>query len=101
MPQPGQAQRAASQFIIFENFEKLNTQELRTSLKENEFAWVENLQPLAPNNWTTVPGPTGAAVSIGQTVNLMFYGTLNGLDVVLVFTTAGSCWAISANPPNK
>jgi hypothetical protein len=92
---PGSTQRAASKFIIFENFEKLNTQELRTALKESEFSWVENLQPLANNNWTTVPGAGNSLISIPQTINLEFFGTLNGHDTLIIFTTAGSAWAFS------
>src|SRR5215831_19492690 len=90
----GEMQRAASKFILFENFEKLNTQELRTSLKESELAWAENIQPLASNNWNTVPGTSASLATIGQTTNLMFYGVINGIDYAVVFTTAGSCYAL-------
>jgi len=97
MPGPGAAQRAASQFIIFENFKKMNTAEVRQGLSEAELAFVENLQPIAPNNWVTVPGQGNQLTTLGAAVNLLFYGTLTGpatnnvtKDVVIVFTMAGA-----------
>ena len=57
LPQPGGDQRSQSKFIVFENFEKMNTQSIRQSLSEKELAWLENLQPIAGNNLTTVPAP--------------------------------------------
>src|SRR5215469_9823072 len=95
MPAPGQLQRAASQFIVFENFEKLNTQELRTGLKESELAWVENLQPIASNKWTTVPGAGSSLVTVGDTFVSFFYGVLNGVDYIIGFTTLGGAWAFN------
>ncbi|HEX8838363.1 MAG TPA: hypothetical protein VF748_15575 [Candidatus Acidoferrum sp.] len=97
MPAPGQTQRAASKFIIFENFKRLNTAEVRQGLQESEFAWVENLQPIADNNWTTVPGPATPFTAISQTISSMFYGVLNGTDYAVAFTTTGAGFAISSN----
>jgi len=98
MPAPGNAQRAASKFMIFENFEKLNTAELRTGLKEAELAWVENLQPIASNNWATVPGPGSQLTSIGgQTILYLYFGVINGIDYVVAFTTTGAGYAIKSD----
>jgi len=94
MPPPGTTQRAASKFIVFENFEKMNTQSVRQALKENELAWLENLQPIAGNNLTTVPAP-GGTVSISQTITSMFYADIGGVDYVFAFTSAGSGWTIN------
>lgn len=93
MPAPGQVQRAASKFIVFEKFEKMNTQSVRQALAENELAWLENLQPIAPNNFITVPAPLGALVNIAETITRQFYADLNGTDYIMSFTSVGSCWA--------
>ena len=61
---PGQQQRAASKFIVFENFEKMNTQSVRQALSEKELAWLENLQPIAGNNLTTAPAPLPALTNL-------------------------------------
>ena len=63
LPQPGGTQRSQSKFIVFENFEKMNTQAARQGLSEKELAWLENLQPVAPNNLTTVPAPSASALA--------------------------------------
>src|SRR6202035_1710176 len=93
MPPPGQAQRAASKFIVFEQFEKLNTQSVRQALSEKELAWLENLQPIAPNNLTTVPGPLGTIASITETITAQFFAYLRTTDYIISFTSVGSGWA--------
>lgn len=93
MPPPGQTQRAASKFIVFEQFEKLNTQSVRQALSEKELAWLENLQPIAPNNLTTVPAPLSALTSIAETITSQYYADLAGTDYIISFTSVGSGWA--------
>lgn len=93
MPAPGQAQRAASKFIVFENFEKMNTQSVRQALSEKELAWLENLQPIAGNNLTTVPAPLTAISSISETITAQYYANLGTVDYIISFTSVGSAWA--------
>ena len=96
LPQPGGGQRDQTKFIVFENFEKMNTQSIRQSLSEKELAWLENLQPIAGNNLTTVPAVAAAALAtIGETADTMFYAALNGVDYFVAFTTAGSGYLIN------
>lgn len=90
---PGQTQRNASKYIVFENFEKMNTQSVRQALSEKELAWLENLQPIAPNNLTTVPGPSSALTSISGTINAEYYANINSVDYIFSFTIDGSGWA--------
>jgi hypothetical protein len=92
MPPPGQTQRAASKYIVFENFEKMNTQSVRQALSEKELAWLENLQPIAPNNLTTVPGPAVSISSISETITAQYYANLGTADYIISFTSAGSGW---------
>src|ERR1700746_466648 len=93
MPPPGQTQRAASKFIVFEQFEKMNTQSVRQALSEKELAWLENLQPIAPNNLTTVPAPLASLTSIAETITIQYYADLAGTDYIISFTSVGSGWA--------
>jgi hypothetical protein len=96
LPQPGGGQRSQSKFIVFENFEKMNTQAIRQSLSEKELAWLENLQPIAGNNLTVVPAPAAAALAtIGETISTMFYADLMGVDYFVAFTTTGSGYLIN------
>ena len=95
----GQTQRAESKFIIFEQFEKMNTQSVRQALNEKELAWLENLQPIAPNNLTTVPGPAMSIASIVGPINLQYFANLNtpvtggSVDLIISFTSTGACWS--------
>lgn len=91
---PGAAQRKDSKFIIFENFKRLNTAEVRQGLREDEFAWVENLQPQADNNWTTLPGPGLSLITLPVTFVSTFFGTLKGVDYIIGFTSTGSAYAV-------
>lgn len=93
MPPPGQAQRAASQYIVFENFEKMNTQSVRQALSEKELAWLENLQPIAPNNLTTVPGVAASLTTISATITTQYFANINNIDYIISFGSNGSGWA--------
>jgi hypothetical protein len=93
MPAPGQQQRAASKFIVFEQFEKMNTQSVRQALSEKELAWLENLQFIAGNNLVTVPAPNPAITNISETILSQFYANLGPVDYIISFSTAGSGWA--------
>lgn len=96
LPQPGGGQRDQTKFIVFENFEKMNTQSIRQSLSEKELAWLENLQPIAGNNLTTVPGPSAVALAtITETISEMFYADLMGVDYFVVFTFSGSGYLVN------
>jgi hypothetical protein len=95
MPPPGQTQRNASKFIVFENFDKMNTQSLRFGMSERELAWEENLQPIAPNKHLNIPAPIGMSTSIPQTITTYFFAPIGGVDYLIAFTTAGSAWSIN------
>lgn len=90
---PGQVQRAESKFIVFEQFEKMNTQSVRQALNEKELAWLENLQPIAPNNLTTVPAPATSLTNISGVIYRQFYANLGTVDYIISFTTDGAGWA--------
>jgi hypothetical protein len=93
LPQPGGGQRDQTKFIVFENFEKMNTQAIRQSLSEKELAWLENLQPIAPNNMTTVPAPGNSVGTVGATSYSEFYASIGGTDYLIIFTTDGAGWS--------
>ena len=100
---PGGEQRDQTKFIVFENFEKMDTQSVRQSLSERALAWDENLQPIAPNNYHTVPGPAQtslANIDETETISVMFYAALNQVDYFAVFTTAGSGYLINIETGN-
>jgi len=93
MAPPGSTQRKDFKYIVFEHFEKMNTQSARQTLSEKEVAWLENLQPIAPNNLVTVPGPGTALTNIAETIVSQFYANIGITDYIISFTSVGSGWA--------
>ena len=71
----------------------MNTQSVRQALNEKELSWLENLQPIAPNNLTTVPGPAAATSTILETIFSQYFANLGTIDYIISFTTVGSGWA--------
>jgi hypothetical protein len=91
-----QQQQQVSHVITFDRMEKMNTKNLRQSLQENEVAWMENLQPIAPNNLQVVPAALAAIANISGTTSKMFPANIGAIDYIIVFTTNGAGIAINA-----
>jgi hypothetical protein len=90
------AQTAATKFIVFQDFEKMNTRPARIAVSEKESYWQENLQPIAPNNLQVVPAPLPAISTLpAGTVLSIFWATLGLTDFAIVFTTTGAAYQIS------
>lgn len=76
----------------------MNTKVARQNLREDELAWAENLQPIGPNDWQTVPGDQATLTTIvGKTVARVFSANIGGVDYIIFFATDGSCTAVNAN----
>ncbi len=100
-PAPPQRQQSSqvgdSKFIPFLEFEKMNTKVARQNLPEKQVAWMENLQPIAPNALQTVPGAaTTLATVTGKTVSREFQANLSGTDYIIFCATDGSITAVNA-----
>ena len=94
---PGAAQRATSKFLIFADFEKMNTRPARTALPEKEAAWMENLQPVAPNNLEAIPAALAALTTLtaGETVQSIWWGNIGAIDYGIIFTAKGAGIAVN------
>lgn len=101
MPEMGAAhadQVGNSKFINFLEFEKMNTKVARQNLSQKQAAWMENLQPIAPNNLQTVPAPaTSISTVSGKTVARQFPATINGIDYIMFCSTDGNITAVNAS----
>lgn len=82
-------------YQVIKQFRGLNTKANRTAIKEDEFSWIENAQPIGDGNIKIVSAPDHVNVS-GNTItfsaNLLHFASAN-LDVndyVLGFLTDGS-----------
>src|SRR6266699_425711 len=97
-PQGGQiSQTGHSKFIGFTGFEKMNTKVARQNLPDNQAAWIENLQPIAPNVLQAVPAALAALAAISGTVSRLFMANIGATDYIIAFTVGGAGIAINAN----
>lgn len=92
LPQPGGGQRSQTKFIVFENFEKMNSQSARVGLSEKELSFLLNLQIIGPNRLQTVPAPGVSVGTLGANAKTAFYASIQGVDYIIYFTTDGAGW---------
>ena len=93
------SQIGPSQFVIFDSFEKMNTKVARQNLPAKQVAWMENLQPIAPNDLQTVPGAAASlttGMNFGSPVTRKFGANIGGVDYIFIFGTNGALSAVNA-----
>src|SRR6202030_490567 len=87
-----------SQFVIFDQFEKMHTNGARQTLPAKQVSWIENLQPIAANDLQAVPGPAASLTTLaGKTVSRSFPANIGATDYIIEFNTDGSAIAVNAN----
>lgn len=91
------APAAPSKMINFADFSGgMNTQGDRHGLPQNQLAWCENLQIIAPNKLLGVPGPGAALASLpGETIIKQFYFNLGPTtNYIVCFCASGAAYAV-------
>ena len=82
-------------YAVVKNFTTLNTKANRTAIKEEEFAWIENAQPIGHGNIKVIPAQTALkdngnnAVSFANTVTSLTSANINVSDYLLGFEANG------------
>ena len=82
-------------YAVVKNFTTLNTKANRTAIKEEEFAWIENAQPIGHGNIKVIPAQTtvkdsgNSAVSFANTVTSLTSANINVSDYLLGFESNG------------
>ena len=77
-------------------WKKMNTKPKRQNLPDDELGWAENVQPIAKNDWQTVPAPATALTTVtGKTATRMFPANYGGNDYVIFFATDGSATQVN------
>jgi hypothetical protein len=99
---PGAAQRQVSKLLQFPGWKKMNTKVARQNLPDDQAAWIENLQPIAPNDMKLVPGPAATLfANAASTSNRLWSANINAVDYVITFyftgANAGTIEATNAN----
>lgn len=91
-------QTSATDFLVFNAFETMDTQRARQALPIHRLAWCENLQILADNQLKVVPGPNAALANImGKQFTTQFYAFYNNTDYIIAFAADGSAYQIQIN----
>lgn len=95
-----QSQLSGHQVIAFDDFEGMATQYDRHGLPEKKAAWLENVQPVGPNNLLTVPAPQASQLAslAGETIVKQYYFNFgSSVDYVINFCASGAAYAVT-NP---
>lgn len=86
--------------IVFREFTGMNVQSPRQSIKDNQFFWLENVQPIAFGNLPTVAAPSAALTTlVGETVTGAFVANISGLDYHFAFCQSGAAYQVLATTP--
>lgn len=86
--------------VVFPEFEGMSTQYARHDLNPKKAAWMENLQPIGPNNLLCVPNwsPAIAAfVDFGESeiVKEYYFNFGGATDYLICFGSTGAGYAVS------
>lgn len=85
--------------IVFNKMEGMSTQSQRQDLPETKAAWMENLQPISPNNLVCTPAAKAAIASLpGETIDKMYYFNFGqSTDYIVCFCASGAAYTVT-NP---
>ena len=97
----GSQQFQGKEVIVFNKMDGMSTQSERYDLPETKAAWMENLQPISPNNLVCTPAAAAAIASVagvGETITKMFYFDFGqSTDYIICFCASGAAYKV-ANP---
>lgn len=100
MPSGGSPQFESKDIIVFSKFDGMNTQAARHDLPEGKAAWMENLQPIGPNDLICTPAAAAAVIAnlTGETITVQFSFSFGSTtDYFICFTASGAGYAV-VNP---
>ena len=79
----------------FQNFSGVNTQAVRQSIKDDEFAWLENAMPIGFGNLKVVPYQSGVLATLPATCYSMQAANIANVDYMFMFCTNGSAYQVN------
>jgi hypothetical protein len=77
------------QYHVTKSFKGLNTKANRTAIGEDEFSWIENVQPIGFGNLKVVPNYSNVAATWSNTVTQFCSVNINNADYILAFQADG------------
>jgi hypothetical protein len=94
-PKNKERNEASSETIVLRAFGGVNVQSPREDIGDNEFAWLEELIPIAAGNLALIKGPSAALVTLPETGPPTYVLDYNagGIDYGLaVWANSGNAW---------
>ena len=86
MAQQQQLKETKKREHIFRDVGGINTQAYRTSIKDTEFSWLENVMPIGHGNLKCLPAVTASLATISPNVaNYMETANIGGTNYVYMF----------------
>lgn len=95
-------QQATKNYMVFSNFQTMDTQSAREALPNSSLAWCENLQIVGPNQLSACNSPAAAIAMIaGQTITAQYFANYqppggSPTDYIICFTQAGAGYQVNA-----
>jgi acyl-coenzyme A thioesterase PaaI-like protein len=85
-------------YFVSKDFRGLNNKNNRTAIQDNDFAWLENAQPIGFGNIKIVNAPTNVAnVAFANTVTYLASANINNDEYVFAFQEDGSAQYVNVD----
>jgi hypothetical protein len=84
---------------VFREFGGINTQTSRTTIGDEQFAWIENVMPIGYGIAKVVPSQTSTLASITGTGYYFNQYNINGTSYTFVATTSGAAYQVLNSSP--
>jgi hypothetical protein len=97
-PKPQQQKSAEEKKLdhSFFDYGGVNTQADRKSIKDNEFAWLENVMPIGHGNLRSIPFQSvGLLASTLPNCYYMAEGNISNVDYMMMFCADGSAYQVN------
>jgi len=76
-------------YQVVKNFKGVNTQANRTAIDTDQFAWLENVQPIGFGNLKTLGAPSASLFTWSGTPSALYSCNIKNTDYILAFFTNG------------
>jgi hypothetical protein len=94
-----QSPEQRKQYQVVKSFKALNTKANRTAIADEEFSWLENVQPVGFGNLKVVNAPTNTSVTWSNTVTELTNFNVDNNDYIAAFESNGKAeyYNVTAN----
>jgi hypothetical protein len=84
-----QSPEQRKQYQVVKSFKALNTKSNRTAISDEEFSWIENVQPIGFGNLKVVNGPSSSLATFSNTVTTLTNFNVSNTDYIAAFESNG------------